>query len=169
MNSIKKTVHKYLIELAPESKARLTNHFSIEVEEFSTLVSKTIATLQNYHRVNPVYRDDDPKLAAYSLMTRGANTIMAAFELALSGYVWEPSILFRNALEAFASAWDVVHNPKRFEVWKSQEKFRSTDSISNLKKAIEPIGKMYGFLSNMYVHINPVNYLKVNQSCSFLA
>jgi hypothetical protein len=154
---MKETVHKYICELAPESKARLTRYFSGEVEEFSTLVGHIIATLQNYHRLNPTCKDDDPKLTAYSLMTKGANTIMAAFELALCGYLWEPPILFRNALEGFASAWDVVHSPKRFELWKSKKKFSSTDSISNLKKAMEPIGPMYGFLSNVYAHINPIN------------
>jgi hypothetical protein len=154
---MKETIHKYITELAPESKARVTRYFSAEVEEFSILVGNMIATLQNYHRLNPTYQDDDPKVAAYSLMTKGANTIMAAFELALSGYLWEPPIIFRNALEGFASAWDVVHSPKRYELWKGNKKFSSTDSISNLKKAIKPTGKMYGFLSNMYAHISPVN------------
>ena len=154
---MRETVLKYLNELAPESKARLTKHFSEEVEEFSILVSQTIVTLQNYHRINPTCNDDDPKAIAYEIMTKGANTVMAAFELVLNGYLWEPPILFRNALEGFASAWDVVHNEKRFQLWKKKGKFSSTDSISNLKKSIEPIGQMYGLLSNMYAHISPIN------------
>lgn len=154
---MREIVHKYLTELAPESKARLTSHFYAEVEEFSILVGSMIATLQNYHRVNPTHQANDPIVAAYSLMTKGANTVMAAFEVALSGYLWEPPILFRNALEGFATAWDLVHNPRRYELWRENKKFSSTDSISNLKKAVEPTGKMYGFLSNMYCHINPLN------------
>ncbi len=154
---MKKTVLKYLYELAPESKARLSRHFSEEMEEFSTLISQIIQTLQNYQRLNPIHDKNDPKQIAYAIMTKGANTVMAAFELALSGYFWEPPILFRNALEGFASAWDIVHNKTRFKTWKTKKNFSSTDSITSLKKAIEPIGQMYGLLSNMYAHINPVN------------
>jgi hypothetical protein len=154
---MKKTVFNYINELAPESKARLTNHFSEEVDEFCTLISQLIIILQNYHGLNPIFKSEDPKAIAYGIMTKGANTLMAAFELILGGYLWEPPILFRNALEGFALAWDIVHNKKRFEVWMGKGKFKSTDSITNLKKAYEPIGQMYGLLSNMYVHISPIN------------
>lgn len=154
---MKDTVLKYLCELAPESKARLSKHFTEEVEELSTLISRIIQTLQNYQKLNPIYDDSDSRQVAYALMTKGVNTLMAAFELALSGYLWEPPILLRNALEGFASAWDIVHNKTRFKAWQTKKRFRSTDSISNLKKAIEPIGQMYGLLSNMYAHISPIN------------
>lgn len=154
---MKETVQKYLTELAPDTKRRLTMHFLGEAEEFSFLLGQMIATLQKYHELNPTAANDDPKPVAYGVMTKGANTIMAGFELVLGGYLWEPSVLFRNALEGFASAWDIVHNPKRFELWKKGNKYNSTGSISNLKKAIDPVGKMYGFLSNMYVHLNPMN------------
>jgi hypothetical protein len=91
-------------------------------------------------------------------MTKSANSLMAAFEIVLTGYLWESKVLFRNALEGFATAWDIVQNEARFILWsKNNNKFHSTDSVSNLKKEIEPFGKMYGFLSNMYVHTNPVN------------
>jgi hypothetical protein len=153
---MKETVSKYLYELAPESKARLCKHFSEEVEEFVTLISKVMQTLQNYQSLNFIYNENDPKQIAYGIMTKGANTIMAAFELALSGYFWEPPILCRNALEGFASAWDIVHNETRFTTWKTKKKFDSTDSISNLKKAIEPIGVLYGLMSKP-VHTKPEN------------
>jgi hypothetical protein len=155
---MKETVLKYLYELAPESKARLSKHFSEEVEEFSTLISQIIQTLQNYQRLNPIQDENDPKQIAYAIMTRGANTLMAAFELVLSGYFWEPPVLFRNALEGFSSSWDIVHNETRFKTWKTNRNFSSTDSITNLKKAIEPVGKLYGMLSNIYAHINKINY-----------
>lgn len=154
---MKETVLQYLHELAPESKARLTRHFAEEVEEVSTLISLLIQTLQNYEKQNPAPENDDPKKIAYALMTKGANTLMAAFELALNGYLWEPPILFRNALEGFTTAWDVVHNEARFKTWQKGKGFSSTDSITNLKRAIEPIGQMYGLLSNMYAHISPTN------------
>jgi len=119
---------------------------------------RIIEILQRYHERNKMRDENNPKEIAFSLMTKGANTLMAGFELALGGYMWEPPILFRSALEGFATAWDIVHNPARFVLWKAKGKsFQSTDSISNLKKEIEPVGKMYGYLSNMHVHTAPIN------------
>ena len=82
---------------------------------------------------------------------------MAGFELVLTGYIGESEVLLRSALERFAVAWDVVNNPDRFAAWKGQKKFESTDSISRLKKEVEPVGKLYGYLSNLHVHVTPKN------------
>lgn len=151
------TVLKYLRELSPGTKARITAHFASEVEEFSLLVGTMIATLQRYHVVNPVYDSGDPKHPAFGLMTKSANSLVAGFELALGGYMWEPPVLLRSALEGCAVAWDIVHNSDRFTIWNSGRKFDATDSISNVKKVIEPVGQLYGFMSNMNVHTKPLN------------
>ena len=148
---------KYLRELAAESKTRLTVHFADEVEEMAILTSRAMQALQNYHRVNPQYDANDAKQVAFGLMTKGANTLMAAFELSLGGYLWEPSILLRSALEGCATAWDLVHNKSRFELWKARRKFDSSDSITNVKEVSDAIGKLYGHLSNFNVHTHPLN------------
>lgn len=150
-------VLKYLRELSPESRTRVAAHFSKEVDEFAFLTAKITETLQHYHSRNPTHDESNPKEVAFGLMTKSANTLVAGFELVLTGYMWEPPILFRSALEGFAVAWDLVHNEPRFAAWKARRKFDSTDSISTLKKTIEPVGKMYGFLSNMHVHTGPDN------------
>lgn len=151
------TVLKYLRDLSPEARTRVAAHFSKEVGEFAFLAAKITETLQHYHARNPEHDENNPKEVAFALMTKSANTLVAGFELVLTGYMWEPPILFRSALEGFAVAWDVVHNDSRFAAWKARKKFDSTHSISNLKKAIEPVGEMYGFLSNMHVHTGPLN------------
>jgi hypothetical protein len=135
----------------------MTSYYHDEVVEFSLLISKIIVPLQNYYRTKFSGDTKSPEFIAYGIMTRAANTLMAAFELTLIGYFWEPPILFRNALEGFATAWDILHNTDRFFTWKDDKKFDSTDSISNLKKEIKPVGKLYGMLSNMYAHIKQNN------------
>ena len=135
----------------------MSSIFTLEIDEFAHLIFRIVETLQHYHELNKLHDKNNPKEVAFSLMTKNANTLMAGFELAIGGYMWEPPILFRSAFEGFAVAWDIVHNPQRFELWKGSKGFHSPDSISNLKKAIEPVGKMYGFLSNMYVHTAPIN------------
>lgn len=151
------TILKYLYEDSTDVKTRITNHFSSEVKEFSFLTAKIIETLQHYHSLNPKYDSGDPKHIAYGLMTKGANTLMAGFELALSGYMWEPAVIFRSAIEGFATAWDVVHNKERFNAWNTSKKFESTKSISNASKANSNLGQIWGLLSNMHVHTCPLN------------
>jgi len=152
-----KSVLKYLNEQSPEVKIRLTRYFSDEVEEFSILTAKLIETLLHYNSQNHVYDENDPKQVAFSLMTKGANSLMAGFDLVLAGYMWEPPVLFRCTLEGFATAWDIVHNEARFATWKAGKNYASSDSISNVKRAIEPFGKLYGYMSNMNVHTCPLN------------
>jgi hypothetical protein len=154
---LESAVLKYVRELSPEARSRVLAAFAREVDEFAHLVFRIIETLQRYYERNKIHDDNNPKEIAFSLMTKGANTLMAGFELVIGGYMWEPPILFRGALEGFAVAWDIVHNPARFDLWKKRRPFHSTDSISNLKKAIEPVGKMYGYLSNIHVHTAPIN------------
>lgn len=157
MGAMQDTTLDYLRKLAPDSTARLTVHFAAEVEEMSLLVSRAMEALQNYHMANPEHDPENPKQVAFGLMTKGVNTLMAAFQLSLSGYLWEPSILLRSALEGFATAWDLVHNPARFEQWKANRKFDSTYSISSVKEVSEEIGKLYGHLSKVSVHTSPLN------------
>ena len=157
MGAMQDTALNYLRRLAPDSAARLTVHFAAEVEEMSLLVSRAMEALQNYHKTNPQHDPENPKQVAFGLMTKGVNTLMAAFQLSLSGYLWEPSMLLRSALEGFATAWDLVHNPARFEQWKANSKFDSTYSISSVKEVSEEIGKLYGHLSKVNVHTSPLN------------
>ena len=98
-------IQKYLLEMSADSKARLTAYFREEVAEFSLLLSKIILPLQNYHSETPEIDTEDPNSFAFGIMTKGASTLMAAFELSLNGYFWEPPSLLRNAIEGFASAW----------------------------------------------------------------
>ena len=154
---MQETIIKYLNELSADSKKRVTEYFKEEVEEFSLLISKIISPLQNYISITKAPEKDDSKFIGYGLMTKGVNTLMASFELSLNGYFWEPPNLLRNALEGFASAWDIIHNPKRLELWKDHKSFKSTVSITNAKEINRVIGPLYGLLSNIYTHTSPLN------------
>lgn len=151
------TVRRYLQELSPQSRARLLETYAPEVEEFAHLAFRIVETLQLYHAHNKTHDPTNPKEPAFALMTKGANGLMAGFELAIGGYAWEPAIVYRSAFESFAVAWDIVHNPDRFALWRAKRKFDSSDSISSLKREIEPAGQLYGYLSNMHVHTAPIN------------
>ena len=152
------TTKQYLTDLSMDSKRRGLEQFSSEVDEFSILLGKMNQALQRFHRETS---DSAPasKRVAFGLMTKAASTLMAGFELALTGYRWEPSALYRAALEGCAVAWDVVHNAGRLVQWNTDEikKFNSTHSITRVKDVIAVFGPMYGLLSKMNVHTSPIN------------
>ena len=150
-------VTEYFAKSAGDTRARMNAHYKSEVDEFARLITAIISPLQRFSEANPQFEKNHPLHFAYGLMTKGANSLAAAFELALSGYMWEPPTLFRVALETFSVGWDIVHNPARFKSWCEDKKFDSTRSISNAKEISDVIGKLNGMLSKMNVHINPVN------------
>lgn len=154
---MQKTVAEYFESSGRDTRLRMAAHFDPEVKEFVRLISALTTLLTRFNAANPQLNKDSPYHAAFGLMVKGANTLGAAFELTLSGYLWEPPALLRVALETFAVAWDIVHNPKRFHAWRNDKKFDSTPSVSNAKEVIDVIGKLNGLLSKMNVHISPIN------------
>lgn len=154
---MQKTVAEYFEQSSRDTRSRMAVHYEPEVKEFVRLTSALITLLGRFHAAKPQYDKERPYHAAFGLMTKGANTLGAAFELSLSGYLWEPPALLRVALETFAVAWDIVHNPKRFQTWVVDKKFNSTLSISNAKEVSDVIGKLNGLLSKMSIHISPLN------------
>jgi hypothetical protein len=154
---LEEAVQRYLRELSPQSRERLLETYAAEGEEFAHLVFRIIETLQLYHAHNKIHDPTDPKQGAFALMTKGANGLMAGFELAIGGYAWEPPVVFRAAFETFAVAWDIVYNPNRFALWRGRKGFHSSDSITNFKEHVEVAGQLYGYLSNMHVHTAPIN------------
>lgn len=155
------TVHELIIDYfhrsAPDTRARMIRHYSDEVVEFARLLNMMITLLSRFIAERPQYDKERPYHPAYGLMTKSANTLGAGFELILTGYYWEPPALFRSAVEACAVAWDIVHKPERFNAWRDDKKFKSTDSISNAKEVSEVIGKLYGLQSKMNIHTGPIN------------
>ena len=145
------------MQSAINTRSRMIAHYETEIGEFVRLISVLIDLLGNFHEANQQYDKKRPYHAAFGLMTKGANTLGAAFELSLDGYLWEPPSLLRVSLETFSVAWDIVHNRKRFQSWLNSKKFKSTTSVSNAKEVSAVIGKLNGFLSEMNVHINPLN------------
>jgi hypothetical protein len=150
-------VTEYFEKYAADTRARMNEHYKSEIVEFARLVTALISSLQRFSAETPEFDKNRPQHFAFGLMSKGTNSLAAAFELTLSGYMWEPPTLLRVALETFSVGWDIVHNTDRFQSWSKDKKFDSTRSISNAKEISEVIGNLNGLLSKMNVHINPTN------------
>ena len=72
------------------------------------------------------------------------NSILSSLELLRRGYTKEPQIIMRNVLEIFAVAYDFRNNPERYsEFISNPKKFKSTDSIAEIKKIHKIITKIF--------------------------
>jgi hypothetical protein len=150
-------INEYLNSAGPDCKRRLIKTYANEVEQFSYLVGKIKETLAEFSYRRSSLSDPSRRDIAFGLMYKCVNTLMAGFELALSGYYWEPPILHRNAVEGCAAAWDIALNDKSFELWQGKKHFKSADSIARLSKEDNFFGKFWGHLSNQNVHTTQLN------------
>ena len=88
------------------------------------------------------------------------NTIFSGVDLLRRGYLKEPQMLMRNALESFSAAYDIHVNPeKRDQLLQGSKKFDSTDSIAEAKKIFPIIGMWYGMLSDEFTHVGRLHSL----------
>jgi hypothetical protein len=152
---------EYLTEISLECRGRLIRTFSEEITEFMYLLSKMRGTLQAFSAESAEQERMSARGFAHNLMHRGANTLMASFELALSGYQIEPPILFRNAIEVCALAWDIVGDKKIFASFQKDKKFHSADSINRIRKVNKFYAKLWDNLSQASVHISKKNHCPV--------
>ena len=148
---------RYLFETGPECKQRITRAYPLEVASFTHLVDLLRTTLAEFVYSKASEQAPPAHSIAFGIMLKSANTLMAGFELCLSGYHWEPPILFRSALEGCAAAWDIVNNEKSLRLWQSDKSFKSCDSITQLSKLDPFYGKWWGIQSNFNVHTSQAN------------
>ena len=69
-------MRRYVRELSPDSRTRLLRAFAAEADEFAHLVFRIVETLQLYHAHNKTHDPNEPKQAAFALMTKGGNGLL---------------------------------------------------------------------------------------------
>ncbi len=86
------------------------------------------------------------------------NTIVSATDLLRRGYVKEPLMLLRNALETFSAAYDIHLHQEKYELLiKNPKLFDSTKSINEAKKIHAILGNWYGMLSDSFTHVSTMH------------
>lgn len=148
---------QHLNEHGPACRSRLAKHYEIELNEFSILVDKMKEPLTTFRQDLGGDGAEIARQHAYGLMYKGINALVSGFELALSGYAFEPDILYRNSIEICAVGWDIVTNEKSLSKFLKDSNFKSTSSINALSKVDGDYGFLWGVLSNHRVHVNKDN------------
>lgn len=132
-------------------------------DELNDLVEDLADTYNELYQV--INRPDQDKIPdnefhAFALCWTGLNTLLAALSLFRTGYPREPHMLTRNALEIFATAYDISANKNRFVVLtKTPGKFDSTYSIKEVKKVHPIVAQFYGALSDKYTHVSVLHLM----------
>jgi hypothetical protein len=132
-------------------------------DEISELVEDLAYSYKLLSRVlnsEQQHKIPDNQHQALVLCWTGLNTLLAALDLYRGGYMREPQMLIRDALEIFAAAYDIFVNESRYELLKAGSKdFNSADSIKEVKKLHPIVAQFYGLLSQHFTHVSTLHLL----------
>lgn len=90
---------------------------------------------------------------AFALTTRSVDVLVSALHMARQRAVLETFTLLRVALEAACTSYHIYKDQDAYTEYLG-EKYKSTTSITYMKKEIPFIGKVWGSISNACVHTN---------------
>lgn len=90
-------------------------------------------------------------LRAAGLTTHALKSIEAAVELIRSGFVVQPNVLVRAALEQLAASFAFLTDSRQSKLL-DEGLFKSTAAISIATKTFPLVGRLYGMLSEEFVH-----------------
>lgn len=148
---------------------------TLHAEEVTKIVGElatsyqTLQTLLNKGDEDPT-RLSDVDFQSALIYWSSLNTIFSGVDLLRRGYLKEPQMLMRNALESFSAAYDIhVHPEKLDQLLQGSKKFDSTDSIAEAKKIFPIIGMWYGMLSNEFTHVGRLHSLPHKVTNSLLS
>lgn len=107
---------------------------------------------------NPEDEVSDADFQSANLFWNALNTELSAIELFIRGYMKEPAVLTRSALEIAMVACDLHLNPDKLSFFYAG-KLQSTESIGVIKQVIPAIAPMWGQLSDYFAHVSLLHVL----------
>lgn len=137
--------------------------YSVEIEDLSTELAHSYEIL--YFVMN---REDQSTVSnqdfqSASLFWTGLNTILAGIDLFRRGYSKEPQMLLRDALEIFASAYEIHKDIDKYnQLIKDPKNYDSTKAIKTVKEIHPILGNYYGMLSDKFAHVSTMHLVPHN-------
>lgn len=96
--------------------------------------------------------EDDLRIACAHLLMNACNSFGAAVAVLRMGYVIQPGIILRSLLEAVSTALYLIQNPNHLPSYQNHT-LQSQKTIAVAKKALPPLGQLYGHFSDNFAHI----------------
>lgn len=96
--------------------------------------------------------EDDLRIACGELLSNALNSMAAATYLVRGGFVLQPGGVIRSCIESLAVVLHLVQFQSDLEAYR-KHRFNSTRAIASAKRVFPPFGKLYGLLSEQFIHI----------------
>lgn len=126
-----------------------------DMREISELMSTVVSFLMGALLASQRNNQDRPRVTGV-LLFNAANSLAAAIHLLRGGYTLQPGMIIRNIVESCCAAIHLFLKPEdvpRYE----QGRLESTRTISTAKKALPPLGELYGNYSKNFSHIGKLH------------
>lgn len=114
---------------------------------FSSQLATQYKTLQSFN----VDEVSEALYGSACILWKGLNTLVSAVEILRKGYLVEPLILSRHALECCCVAFDVYKNPAQLSKIYA-ERYKPARAIQVVKTILPQTRKLYDHLSETMVH-----------------
>lgn len=139
-------VFKHIVARKPEMQ--FEQLYPGRTASFSSQLALQYKTLQSF-------KPDDVSEALYGsacILWKGLNTLVSAVEILRKGYLVEPLILARHALECCCTALHVHKDPSQLKRIHA-ERYNFALGIQVARTALPQIRKLYDHLSQTMVHV----------------
>lgn len=131
------------------------NLCDVDLRELSTFMSKTASLL--YSGLTVATRNERSIEAACGhLLMNTFNSFGAATAILRMGYVLQPGIIIRSMIESVSTVHHLLQNPSDFKSYVNGT-LRSPKTLAAAKKAIPPMGELYGYFSKNFAHIGELH------------
>ncbi|AAQ58518.1 DUF5677 domain-containing protein [Chromobacterium violaceum] len=135
----------------PKIEASFDRLCEDDLIQLSALFSKTNGLI--YSGLTIASREEDElRIACAQLLMNASNSFGAAVAVLRMGYVLQPGIILRSLLEAVSTALYLIQNPNHLPSYQNHT-LQSQKTIAVAKKAVPPLGSLYGHFSDNFAHI----------------
>jgi hypothetical protein len=123
-----------------------------DLHEISAVIADAVSLLFRYVTIGAT----DYLGTCAGLLSSALSTFMASVAVAREGHRRPYGAMARGVIETICTVIHIAVEKDALERF-HQGTLQSTKSVSVAKKVLEPLGPMYGFFSNRFVHINKLH------------
>jgi hypothetical protein len=152
---------------------RVEREARVIAESFDNIASEAVTHLENmYSRAGILVYSahqvpiDEPHKTFVTVLTNALKSLTAAFALLRTGWRLQPYLCLRNGMEATSVVIHLIAHPDDLQKFKDG-KLDVPKTLKTAKAAIPPIGRLYGILTEQFVHVGkPFWHIGLRKLCS---
>lgn len=139
----------------PEIIKSFDSVFENELRQLSENLSFVLPIIAN-GQIEAIKEKNELIQTCGLLLQNASNTIIASVESLRAGFRLQSGILIRSVIEMCAVVFHLLNKPEDLEKF-NKNNFDSTKAISTAQKMLPLFGRIWGTLSNQFIHINTLH------------